>query len=84
MFLRALKAEGIFSAPGYLPVYEQELWHIDRRRFPFARPVRPGSGRLRPARTVRWRSKRRTTKSLRSHSRYCSARSLIWMTCSRP
>ena len=42
-FLSALKAEGIFCAPGYLPVYEQELWHIDRRRFPFASRYDPAA-----------------------------------------
>ena len=35
-FLAALKAEGILAAPGYPPVYEQELWQIDHRRLPFA------------------------------------------------
>jgi L-glutamine:2-deoxy-scyllo-inosose/3-amino-2,3-dideoxy-scyllo-inosose aminotransferase len=35
-FLKALQAEGIRAAAGFVPVYHMEFWHVRKERFPFA------------------------------------------------
>lgn len=45
-FLRALNEEGIPAGGGYdggRPVYLMDLWHVDRRRYPFAGRLDPTS-----------------------------------------
>ncbi|MBI3970441.1 MAG: DegT/DnrJ/EryC1/StrS family aminotransferase [Chloroflexi bacterium] len=42
-FLKALQAEGIRAAGGFVPVYRMEYWRIRKERFPFASRYDPSS-----------------------------------------
>jgi dTDP-4-amino-4,6-dideoxygalactose transaminase len=47
-FLKALQAEGIRAAGGFVPVYRMEFWHVRKERFPFAARYDSTSPEYRP------------------------------------